>query len=186
MRILAIQNNDNSVKKNTNFKSKLPKYDCKYDTAVSDYWGDFTRSCKQENKLDELINLLNKLNSNFDKNYLALTTKLTQQFGSNFKNGAKYTKEYQFSLHENGDVIDTCVRKNSMPVAIYDVYDDYVGNSFQYRATTDGIKANNEESITSVLLRTLREIVTPNTSCNRAIYGYKDTEAEHLLKDYRA
>ena len=186
MRILAIQNNDNSVQKNTNFKSKLPKYDCKYNISEIDYWKDFALNCMQENKLKELQGLLNKLTSNFDKNYLALTTKLTQQFGQNTKSGAKYTKEYQFSLHENGDVIDTGVRKNSKPVAIYDVYDDYVGNSFQYRTTTDGINANNEESITSVLLRTLREIVTPNTKCNRAIYGYNDNKAEHFLKDYRA
>lgn len=171
---------------NTNFKSKLPKYDCKYNTSVSDYWKDFTWNCMQENKLEELQGLLNKLTSNFDKNYLALTTTLTQQFGQKTKTGAKYTKGYQFSLHDRGDVIDTCNRKNPCNVAIDDVYGDYVGNEFLHRSTTDGIEATNDESITSVLLRTLREIVTPNTKCNRAIYGYNDNKVEHFLKDYRA
>ena len=89
-------------------------------------------------------------------------------------------------MHDRGDVIDTCNRKNPYTVAIDDVYDDYVGNEFLYRSTTDGIEATNDESITSVLLKTLREIVTPNTKCNRAIYGYNDNKEEHFLKDYRA
>ena len=43
-----------------------------------------------------------------------------------------------------------------------------------------------DESITNVLLKTLKNIVTPNTKSNSEIYSGLDTKEENFLKDFRA
>ena len=183
MRILSVQNN--SIQQNTNFKSKLPSAYCNYGYTVRDFWGEFTQKCMQENKQDKLANLLQKLTSNFDKNVLALTAERSCRYSSDFPSGKLVTDSYTFSLQKSADKIDNQEAINSR-IFVFDKYYDSNHEDFAGRYITEETDATEQDSITDVLLKVLRDIVTPNTKCNRAIYGYNDNKAEHFLKDYRA
>lgn len=187
MRISVVQNNpmqNNSANKQS-FKSKLPNAYCKYGLTVRDFWGEFAQKCMQENKQDKLAGLLQKLTSNFDKNVLALTTERSYRYGSDIPSGELVTDTYIFSLQKPAEKIDEQKAINGRIFA-NDKYYDSNHEDFAGRYISEDTDATEQDSLTDALLKVLRDIVTPNTPCNRKIYGGKDTKEEHFLKDFRA
>ena len=188
MKISAVQNNsiqNNSANKQ-NFKSKLPNAYCKCARLTErDFWGEFTQKCMQENKQDKLADLLRKLTSNFDKNVLALTAERSYRYGSDIPSGKLVTDSYTFSLQKSADKIDNQEAINSR-IFVCDKYYDSNHEDFAGRYISEDTDATEQDSLTDALLKVLRDIVTPNTHCNRKIYGGKDTKEEHFLKDFRA
>ena len=174
MRILSVQNN--SIQQKTNFKSKLPSVNCFYEKGVKDYWPEFTKKCMDEGKADELHALLTILTSNFDKNYLALTTSIRQKYSIRNMEGSKCeVKIYKFGLHENGQIIDTSEPVNANILI-----------SHLEEKTSDGkLKNVKKKSLVDSLLEDLKNIITPKTQENIAIYGGNDTKEEQFLKEFR-
>ena len=180
-----------SNNKNTSFKSKLPSVNCVYNSktiGTKDYWGEFAKNCMKENKTPGLQNLLVKLTSNFDKNFLSLTTSLVHKTGLKTPSGEIIGKYYQFTLHSNPKSLD--LTKPHSNVFIVDKFDSkwaYENNKIgsRYVSSCD-FDYDKNESITNVLLKTLKNIVTPNTKSNSEIYSGLDTKEENFLKDFRA
>ena len=69
---------------------------------------------------------------------------------------------------------------------MYKAYYDSNNEEFAGRHISEDTDATEQDSLTDALLKVLRDIVTPDTPCNRSIYGEKDTKEEHFLKDFRA
>lgn len=185
MKVLSVNNNliSNNRKNNTSFKSNLPNAYARHSLYIRDYWEDFTKQCMNENKLDKLSDLLRKLKSNFDKNVLALTVMYTQEF----KPKELSIANYKFSLHRPLENIDQSGCINSSVDIKEKYYYDKAEEKDKLvsRTVNKDVETNEKESTADVLLKVLREIITPKTDCNQAIYGYKDTKEEHFLKDFR-
>lgn len=171
------------VQQQVNFKSRLPKVSYVSKRVNDDFWGEFTNNCIKENKLEELKDLLHTLTSNFDKNVLALR-KQSGLFTEDNGNRVKYDS-YTFTLHNSEDKFDYHTQL-SKEVGVQNIYNDIAGTVLKKRDLYNGVSAENNETTTTVLLRMLKEIVTPNTECNKAIYKDNDNAAEHFLKDFRA
>lgn len=174
MKVNPIQNQP--VQQQVNFKSRLPKVKLVKD----DFWGEFTNNCIKENRLEELRGLLQSLTSNFDKNVLAL-----RKYSFKTNNQKSKVDVFNFSLHKKASTLDDTTQL-SEEVLVQNVYFDEAGTKLKRREYTNGVQVIPNETTTSSLLRVLKEIVTPNTKCNKAIYGDNDNVAEHFLKDFRA
>lgn len=159
-----------NYQQNTNFKSKLPAMNYKYTKGYSDYWNEFAEQCFQEGKGSRLKNALDKLKSNSDENLLVLT---------HSKTADKNINEYTFSLHTESKTKDIYMEKAINPKNI-------VVKQFSDKKEVNGeVSFLQSDSLATVILRALENIIDPIMPANKAIFGDKQKASARLISEYR-
>ena len=142
----------------TNFKSKLPPINYKYTNGYKDYWNEFAEQCFKEGTGSRLKSALDKLKANSDENLLVLTHSKNVN-----------TDEYTFSLHPESKTKDVYVERA-------------INNKTKVNCDVGFIES---DSLATVILRALENIIDPIMPANRAIFGNKQKASEQFISEYR-
>lgn len=153
----------------TNFKSKLPPINYKYTNGYQDYWNEFAEQCFKEGTGSRLKSALDKLKANSDENLLVLT------YSKNVN-----ADEYTFSLHPASKTKDIYVERAINPK---NVVVKQSGDKTKVNCDVGFIES---DSLATVILRALENIVDPIMPANRAIFGNKQKASAQLISEFRA
>ena len=143
----------------TNFKSKLPPINYKYSNGYQDYWNEFAEQCFKEGTGSRLKSALDKLKANSDENLLVLTHSKNVN-----------TDEYTFSLHPESKTKDVYVERAINPK---NIVVKQSGNKTKVNCDVGFIES---DSLATVILRALENIIDPIMPANRAIFAKSATE----------
>ncbi len=154
----------------TNFKSKLPPINYKYPDGYKDYWNEFAEQCFREGTGSRLKNALDKLKANSDKNLLVLT---------HSKNADKNINEYTFSLYPESKTNNIYMDRAINPKNIVIKQSNY---KTEVNCNIGYIKS---DSLATVILRTLENIVDPILPANKAIFGNQQNVVTKFINQYR-
>lgn len=158
MKIQPINNNQ------TVFKSKLPP--CR---SNNDPWLELARRCKEDKKMDELDEYLNKLANNGNDYILG--------FHETHKEFAR--TEYTFKLYKNVTDYENC---DPLTPGISIL--DYPGVGIFCDNTPVTVF---NQGILTTILSTLKEIVTEGTEFNKRIFDIKNNAKTYkYLEQFRA
>ena len=152
----------------TNFKSKLPPINYKYTNGYKDYWNEFAEQCFREGTGSRLKNALDKLKANSDENLLVLT---------HSKNAN--ADEYTFSLHPESKTKDIYIERSINPKNIVVKQAD---NKIEVNSDVGFIES---DSLVTVILRTLENIVDSIMPANKAIFGNQQNAVTKFINQYR-
>ena len=152
----------------TNFKSKLPPINYKYTNGYKDYWNEFAEQCFKEGTGSRLKSALDKLKANSDENLLVLTHSKNVN-----------TDEYTFSLHPESKTKDVYVERAINPK---NIVVKQSGNKTKVNCDVGFIES---DSLATVILRALENIIDPIMPANREIFGNKQKASEQFISEYR-
>ena len=152
----------------TNFKSKLPPINYKYTNGYKDYWNEFAEQCFKEGTGSRLKSALDKLKANSDENLLVLTHSKNVN-----------ADEYTFSLHHESKTKDVYVERAINPK---NIVVKQSGNKTKVNCDVGFIES---DSLATVILRALENIIDPIMPANRAIFGNKQKASEQFISEYR-
>ena len=152
----------------TNFKSKLPPINYKYPAGYKDCWNEFAAQCFREGMGSRLRNALDKLKANSDENLLVLTH-------SKYKGADEYT----FSLHPESKTNNIYMDRTINPK---NVVVKQTGNKTEVNCDIGFISS---DSLATVILRTLENIVDPILPANKVIFGNQQNVVTKFINQYR-